>query len=398
MISVQEAAQIILSENREYGAEEIPFELAAGRVLAKDIVADRELPPCNRATMDGIAICFEAFSAGCRSFKLVGTQAAGDAPKGINDARECIEIMTGAALHASVDTVIRYEDVTIMDNVATIAEIEVRKGQNIHYIGKDKQKGDVVARAGQWVDAAIISIAATVGQSTLVVKKLPRVVIISTGDELVGVDATPLPWQVRRSNSYAMKSVLGQFHCNADLLHLPDEPATIEQQIADCLNKYDVLLLSGGVSMGKFDYLPVVLEQLGVQKRFHKVRQRPGKPFWFGLVNSGPLVFAFPGNPVSAFLCLHRYFIPWLKKVLGVYAENKMVAILDEDVSFPAPLQYFMQVKLGFNQQGQLTAKPIQGNGSGDLANLIEANAFMELPFEQENFEKGNVFPVWLYK
>jgi molybdopterin molybdotransferase len=191
--------------------------------------------------------------------------------------------------------------------------------------------------------------------------------------------------------------VLQQYGIYPQLLHLPDDPVISEKEISSCLENYDVLLLSGGVSMGKFDYLPAALNRSGVTEHFHKVLQRPGKPFWFGSVAGGPVVFAFPGNPVSSFMCLHRYFLPWLKQCLGM-EEQKIYAVLDADLPFQPELTWFVQVSLQVSASGMLTASPLQGNGSGDLANLLGTSAFMELPAEKTTFNKGEVYPVWPFK
>jgi molybdopterin molybdotransferase len=156
-----------------------------------------------------------------------------------------------------------------------------------------------------------------------------------------------------------------------------------------------VILLSGGISMGKFDYIPQALETLRVDKLFHKVAQRPGKPFWFGRHAEGALVFAFPGNPVATFMCLHRYFLLWLDATLGLKPEPPVYAVLGADFNFVPPLQYFLQVRLNSNKQGQLIATPIEGNGSGDFANLADTDAFMELPLEQNECKKGEVYKIW---
>ena len=402
MTTVSEAERIIQSQARDYRTELIPFESALGRVLAEDLVADRDLPPCNRATMDGIAINFNSFEKGIRSFYIKATIAAGDMPVDLETEDQCIEIMTGAALPGSADTVIRYEDVDIQNGTARVTVNGIKKGQNIHRKGKDKKQGETVAPAPQFIDATVISMAASVGKTTLQVRKLPHAVIISTGDELVDVADRPSPYQVRRSNNYTVRAVLQQYCLQADMLHLPDDRSVTRDKIQHCLASYDVIILTGGVSMGKFDYVPQVLEELNVTKHFHKVQQRPGKPFWFGSHANSALVFAFPGNPVSTFLCLHRYFIPWLQTSLLQTPGSKHLtpkyAILDEDVVFTPPLQYFAQVKLNISASGQLLATPVEGNGSGDFANLLDSDAFMELPLEQSNFNKGQVYRIWPFK
>jgi molybdopterin molybdotransferase len=395
MITVEEAEKIILAQAADYGVEIIPFEHALGRVLAENIKADRDLPPFDRVTMDGIAVNYNAIESGISTFKIRATQAAGDEPVDIEDQDECVEIMTGAVVPASADTIIRYEDLVLRAGLATLVTHEIKRGQNIHYKGKDKKHNDLVAGIGQLITPALISMVASVGETELRVKKLPRVVILSSGDELVDVDQTPSLYQIRRSNNYTVKAVLKQHHVEADMLHLPDNPEVIKKQLKTCLENYDVILLSGGVSMGKFDHIPQALEELKVEQLFHKVQQRPGKPFWFGTHEKGPVVFAFPGNPVATFMCLHRYFLPWLNASLGKEQKPPLRAVLNNRVSFHHPLKYFLQVKLHNNEYCQLVATPVEGNGSGDFANLTDTDAFMELPLERNEFKKGEVFRIW---
>jgi molybdopterin molybdotransferase len=394
MITVEEAEKIILAQATDYGAEIIPFELSLGRVLAEDIKADRDLPPFNRVTMDGVAIHYDAVESGISTFRVKATQAAGDEPVEIDEHAECVEIMTGAVLPASTDTIIRYEDLELRAGLATLTTHELKRGQNIHYKGNDKKQHDVVANSGQMITPAIISLLASVGEIEVRVKKLPRVVILSSGDELVEVAETPSPYQIRRSNNYTVQAVLKKHGLDADMLHIPDNPEVINNQLKQCLENYDVLLLSGGISMGKFDHIPKALEKLSVNKLFHKVAQRPGKPFWFGRHDDGQLVFAFPGNPVATFMCVQRYFLPWLKATLGLSAKPQACAVLNNRLSFYHPLKYFVQVKLDQNEHCQLMATPIEGNGSGDFANLADTDAFMELPLEKNEFKKGEVFRI----
>ncbi|MES2063816.1 MAG: molybdopterin molybdotransferase MoeA [Bacteroidota bacterium] len=397
MITVEEAEQIILAQLKDYGNETVPIDLALGRVLAEDIKADRDLPPYNRVTMDGIAITYKAIEQGITTFRIKATQAAGEQPVDIHDTGECIEIMTGAALALSVDTIAKYEDLEIKDGKATLLTADIKKSQNIHQKGKDKKQGDVVAAANQYVTPAIVSLAASVGKTHLLVKKWPKVMIISSGDELVDVADTPSGYQIRRSNNYTIKAVLKQHGLDADMLHIPDDPEITKHQLQHCLENYDVILLSGGISMGKFDYIPQALEDLQVEKLFHKVQQRPGKPFWFGSHDNGALVFAFPGNPVATFMCLHRYFLMWLGATLDLPAKALVYAQLARDFIFIPPLKYFLQVKLNFTGLGILSAQPIEGNGSGDFANLADTDAFMELPLERSEFKAGEVFKVYLF-
>jgi molybdopterin molybdotransferase len=397
MVSVEEAERIILQQCKDFGTEIVSFDSCLGKVLAEDILADRDLPAFNRVTMDGIAIDYEAFKNGTRSFKIKAAQSAGGQPIDINSNNECIEIMTGAALPSTTNTIIPYEVVEIKNGIATINTETVSISQYIHHKGKDKKQNEMLVEANQFITPTIISIAATVGKTTLRVKKAPGIIIISTGDELIEINEIPSPFQIRRSNNYILHAALKQFAINADMLHLPDEPTIIEKELQGFIDKYDVIILSGGVSMGKFDFVPSALEKLQVKKLFHKVRQKPGKPFWFGIHEKGPLVFALPGNPVSTFMCFQRYFLLWLKSSWQIKINNNC-AILNADFTFKTALQYFLQVKLHINEKGELLAAPVEGNGSGDVANLLQADAFMELPLERNECKKGEVFPIWAFK
>lgn len=397
MITVPEAEALILSNIASFGIEEIPFMSAQGRVLAQDICADRPIPPYDRVTMDGIAISFTSFQQGLRRFRVAATMAAGDDAVLLESGEDCVEIMTGCALPTGADTIVRYEDVTVSEGFATINLDQIKQGANVHRKASDKQAGEVVVPAGTIVDDAVVSMAASVGAAVLKVRKLPKVLVVSTGDELVDVNEEPAPFQIRRSNSYTISSVLKRYGIEADLKHVNDNESAIENLLDTALANYDVLIFSGGVSMGKYDHLPATLQRKGVTEVFHKVQQRPGKPFWFGTGRSGTTVFAFPGNPVSAFLCLHRYFVPWLQASVGVKPPTH-AAVLEADVSFAPPLQYFLQVVVSQGGGGQLVAQPLPGNGSGDFSNLLQANAFMELPADRSEFSAGEMFRIWPFK
>lgn len=397
MVRVEEAEKQILQQCRDFGTEFIPLAECSGRVLAAPLVADRDLPPYNRATMDGIAISSAAFSKGIRHFHIRGTQPAGTEPLTLLQENDCIEIMTGAAVTSVADAVIPYEEIILENGIASVNTPVVIAGQNIHFKGKDCQQNDRLVKAGELVSPAVIATAASVGKVELPVKRLPRVVIVSTGDELVEINAVPSAYQVRRSNNYMLQAVLQSCGIDAAMEHLPDNPVVIKAKLQQLLVSFDVLLLCGGVSKGKFDFIPAVLKELGVTEIFHGVRQRPGKPFWFGTHAQGALLFAFPGNPVSVFLCVHRYFLPWLHASLSL-PERKQWAKLEEDVTFKLPLQYFMQVKCRMNEEGQLLAAPEEGNGSGDFANLLNADAFMELPADKDFFRKGESFRIWPFR
>lgn len=398
MISVEKALEIINNHKKDFGVEEIPLAESIGRVLKEDLFTDRELPPYNRVTMDGIAIQHKYFAKGIRAFSVEGIAPAGTPQLSLKKEGGCIEVMTGSVLPKNVDTVIRYEDVVIENGVATIQVEILNKGKNIHRQGEDRQKGDLVAPSGSVISPAEVGVAATVGKSHLKVTCLPKAIIISTGDELVEIEEAPLPHQIRKSNVHRLRATLAKHGIMADRHHLDDDMAAIQKDLKGIIEKYEVVILSGGVSKGKFDFLPDALAALGVEKLFHRIKQRPGKPFWFGKAPNGTLVFALPGNPVSSFLCTHRYFITWLNASLGLPTDNQPHGILTEDTSFKPDLTYFLQVKVSYNQKGQILVTPVSGNGSGDLANLVDADAFLQLPRGKDLFEKGEVYPLLFYR
>ena len=392
MISSEEALHIILNHSQDFGIEEISFMESQNRVLKEDIVADRDFPPFDRVSMDGIAINYTAFEEGKRNFSIEDIQAAGSPQYTLKDPDNCLEVMTGAILPVNVDTVIRYEDIAIKNKRATINTEDITKGQNVHQKGKDRRRNDILIRKNTLISAAEIGVLSTVGKSKVKVVRQPKVIIISTGDELVDINEIPQAHQIRRSNSYTLVSLLRKLNIDAQTDHIKDNKDQLEKKIAEHLDRYDVLLLSGAVSKGKFDYLPEVLGNLGVQKLFHKVSQRPGKPFWFGNKDAVS-VFAFPGNPVSTFIGCLKYFYPWYRKSIGIPYGSNGKAILGEDFKFAPKLTYFLQAKLDVNG-GLKIAKPIVGNGSGDLANLVEVDGFLELPADKTHFIAGETYPL----
>lgn len=399
MTTVEQATTAVLSSILNFETEEVPLSESVGRILREDLLADRDFPPFDRVMMDGIAISQKKFAAGQRSFRVEKLQAAGAPLQHLRSPQNCLEVMTGAMRPYGTDAVVRYEDVEIKDGIATIGIDSVKPWQNIHAQASDRKTGSLIVPAGIKISSAEIGVAATVGRAKLLVAKMPRVAVISTGDELVDVSEKPLPHQIRRSNAHQLAAAIGGWKVPADLLHLEDAPEHIRTVLTEAMKKYDALLLSGGVSMGKLDFIPGVLEELGVEKLFHRVAQRPGKPFWFGKTEeSNTVVFAFPGNPVSSFMCLNRYFQPWLRSSYGLAPFEETHAILGKDFYFKPDLTYFLQVKISNGKDGKNIAMPIEGRGSGDLANLVKADAFLELPRGRDTFRAGEVFRLIPYR
>ncbi|MDT7829989.1 molybdopterin molybdotransferase MoeA [Pricia sp. S334] len=427
MISFEDAFQHVLLHPLHLGDEQVDLLRAPGRILAENITADRDFPPFDRSTKDGIAIRFSAIDKGIDRFKIEGTLSAGMAQQRLISESNCFEIMTGAVLPEGADTIIMYEDTDIENGWATLTKTP-DQGQNIHAQGSDETAGAVLLRRGLKINAAAIGVLASVGKTEVVVKKLPSICVISTGNELVEVSETPLPHQIRKSNILSLTAALQRLNIVPARLHLTDDRKIIEMELREAFEQHDVLLLSGGVSKGKFDFIPDVLADLGVEKIFHRVAQRPGKPFWFGVLDSNGVsqkqglrkreteikdgsgqsgtktsgktanmqaekkdikergtrperkttVFSFPGNPVSTFANYHVYFLPWLSLSLGLESE-KLEVIMEKPVRPHPRLTLFLQVETQW-REGRIRAKPIQGNGSGDLVSLAKADGFIRVP------------------
>ena len=396
LISVEDALDIVLRETCEFGIEEIDFKESLGRVLKEEVKADHEMPPFDRVSMDGIALKTSVFESGIRHFKIENIQAAGSEQLTLTNDENCLEAMTGAMLPLGTDAIVPYELIRIEKGIAHVNSEAVQYFQNIHKKGLDRKQNDVLIPVNTKISSAEIGVLATVGKSRVQVAALPKIAIVSTGDELVEVHEFPKPYQIRKSNVHTLYSLLKRFEITPDLFHISDSKEQLRQKIGSLLKKYDVLMFSGAVSKGKFDFIPEILDELGVIKHFHKVRQRPGKPFWFGKKNQ-TTIFAYPGNPVSTFVSCLKYFVPWLHKSLQLNFENPNVAILGEDFLFKPELTYFLQVKI-VNKDGRLMAFPKAGNGSGDLANLTLNDGFLELPSNKAGFKKGDVFPLIQYR
>lgn len=367
-------------------------------VLAQKFVADRNYPPFDRVAMDGIAIAYQQWQEGQRQFKIHSLQKAGEGAKDLVESGLCIEVMTGAPMPRGADTVIRYEDIVVRNGVAEISNVLVEPRQNIHFEGADYLAGSELVHAGVSLRAPEWSVAASIGQSQVQVYRRPKIAVISTGDELVAVEETPHPHQIRLSNGYALKaSLLSHGFSEVQIFHLKDEESEMFRGLKEVFLNFDWVLLSGGVSMGKFDFVPQILADLGVEKVFHKIAQKPGKPIWFGMSSNKQPVFGLPGNPVSALICLHRYVLPALQKSIGGTI-RPLFAKLTEDVSFKKPLSYFLSIRIDVSSEGQILATPVKSNGSGDFSSLLASDGFVELRSDKDQFFRGEGVPLFLWR
>ena len=392
MLTPAQAEELIGRHLQCLPIESLPLAQCAGAVLRENIYAERDAPPFDRVAMDGIAVDSSGLSTGERKLRIQATQAAGDPPLVLGSRSACIEVMTGAVLPNGCDSVVAVEELTVQDGHAELAPgVSVDPGQNVHRRGSDSRQGALLVSTGVRLRAPEIAIAAAAGMPRIRVSSQPMLAVISTGNELIEPGEPVLPHQIRRSNAYAIVTELRAqgFQRVADD-HITDDLAELKRRLKFHLETHDVLVLSGGVSMGKFDLVPQALDELGVRTVFHKVAQRPGKPFWFGVASSGAAVFALPGNPVSTLLCLRRYVVPALFASLGQapMAQPEKIALAAAVTVTPA-LTFFMPVRVELDDWGRPWAVPQPTNGSGDFTALAGSDGFVELPPGPNTYAKG---------
>jgi molybdopterin molybdotransferase len=361
-----------------------------GRILRQDVFAERDNPPFDRVCMDGIAVDRNSLARGARRFTLEGTQPAGAPPMTLQDSGHAIEVMTGAILPQHTDVVIPLEQYTLDRGVATLTgEVDGTPFRNVQRRGEDGRLGSLMLKSGLLLGAPEIAVAASAGLAHLQVSADPTFMIISTGDELVEPGEAIAEHQVRRSNAYAMMATLrsrGFQRVGND--HVIDDEARLQQRLSLHLATHDVLILSGGISMGKFDLVPKVLSQLGVREVFHGVAQRPGKPMWFGVGSRGQAVFGLPGNPVSTLICLIRYIITALSAAAGATRTPQERLALSAPLTFDLPLTLFMPVSTVPDEWGRPWVKPRPTNTSGDFLSLVGTDGFIELPPGPKTYPK----------
>jgi molybdopterin molybdotransferase len=400
MLTPAAAEKLVLANVAPFHREDCPLAAAHGRILRADLCADRDLPPFDRVTMDGFALRAASLAAGETKFRIEGVQAAGMRPFKLADAPDaCVEIMTGAVLPTGADCVVPYEETTRDGPTITVsaAAAKFAAGNALHRRGSDHPAGAVIVRAGTRLTGREIAVAAACGYTTLTVTQLPKIAVIATGDELVEVGACVAPHQIRRSNDHAICAALAAAgYGTASRFHFRDVRHEIEHLLWHIIAELDVVLVTGGVSKGKFDFLPAELDRQRVNKIFQGVAQRPGKPFWFGISTRRTPVFALPGNPVSAYTCLHRYVLPALAHASGLTSSPPLrTAALTASVNFRAPLAYFLPVRVASGPRAELLATPDPFNTSGDFAGLVGTDGFVELPPGPAEHPTGLVAPFY---
>ncbi len=397
MTDVSQAEALVFERMPAWPSVRADIAASHGRILRESIVAERDQPPFDRVMMDGIAIAWADWSAGTRSFEPIGTQAAGSPELTLQAPGQCVEIMTGAMRPGGTDTIIPVERIRREGSSKLVVNAtDVERGQFIHPQGSDRRKGVTLLEPGIRIGATEVAVIAGAGYSDVAVTALPRVAVISTGDELVGTGEPIARFQIRSTNEFSIEASLalaGLAEVRRE--RLIDDEGEILDAVEDLHHDHDALILSGGVSMGQFDFVPAVLQQLGAQVVFHGVKQRPGRPLLFATSRDAKPIFGLPGNPVSALVCLTRYVVPAFRRAAGLADTTTEHAVLTKPVSRSSKLTYFMPVELGWDDQGRQTAEPKPTNTSGDFISLAVTDGFVELPKGREKDPEGTVARVF---
>ncbi|MEI6946861.1 molybdopterin molybdotransferase MoeA [Paraflavisolibacter sp. H34] len=397
MITFPEVHALLAAQARSFGVEEVKLEEASGRVLAENVRADRPYPPFNRSAMDGYALKYSDWEQGIRRFRVAETLYAGSVPTRELQSGQCFKIMTGAAVPEGADTVVRREDTSEWGSDKS-AYVDLlldgcRPFQNISRKGEDlKAQAEIIDTAIR-LEPSVIGLLATLGKSTVLVERLPRVALFTTGNEVVPVEAPVGPVQIRNSNRWLLQSFLGRwgiapFICR----HLPDDVDSLRSALQSALEA-DILILSGGVSAGDADYVPQVLEELGVKKLFHKVAIKPGKPLWCGQLPGGGMVFALPGNPFSCLVNANLFIQHYLQCCFGLPGVQPVFLPLYGGRSKKTKLDEFFPVRLSGRPTGLV---PVVLNGSGDIRLGLGAQGLALHAAGQEDLPEGEIVPCYM--
>lgn len=377
LVGVDEAHELVLEHALPLPAT---TDSRPGGVLREALVADRPHPPFDRVAMDGIAARHEDLLRGT-PLREIGFQPAGAPPLPLPTAPDlCVRVATGSTLPPGTDTVVPVEHLrSVEPSMWTLAKDPPASGANIHRTGSDIRQGDVVMEPGARLDACALGAAATFGRPVPTATRLPSIAILCTGDEIVPPEAVPLAHQIRASHPLALRTALALagFPCEPARL-VSDEPGEL-QRILSAHPPVDLLLCTGGVSVGERDLVPSALEEAGYGMLFHGVAMKPGKPMWFGVAPDGRSAFGLPGNPVSALIALVRFVLPHLRarsgaRVADPYLRLPLDGILREDAR-----TRFVPAKLVDSPTGTRIL-PAKSSGSGDLPSLVGTDGFAEIP------------------
>lgn len=397
MISVSEAISIVKEQARALPEEEIALTDALGRVLAEDVIADTDLPPFDRAQMDGYAVRAADTKNVPAQLRVVGEAAAGRGWRETLRAGEAVRIMTGAPVPAGADSVQQVEVTSELNEGSTVKiDRSTEPGQFIVRRASEIERGATVLHSGEEINAARMAVLASFGYAKVRVRERPRVAVLATGTELVPVSDTPGQDQIRDSNTFSLGAYATLAGARVERLQLAgDDLELLKQEIKEAAAQSDALILSGGVSMGVYDFTKTALRALGAEIFFERVSLRPGKPTVFARLGNA-LVFGLPGNPVSVSVTFNLFARTALRAMQGALeVEMKEArAVLARSVRGAMERESFLPARVYTDESGRLIAEPLKWGGSSDFVAFARATALINVPQGMKTLEAGAVVRV----
>src|SRR6266404_1851973 len=394
MIPVAHAIQIVKEQTRALEFEEVGLASALGRYLAEDIVADTDLPPFDRSQMDGYALRAADTETVPAKLKIAGESAAGRGWHNELNAGEAVRIMTGAPVPAGADSVQQVELTRELDGGSEVEILEpVATARSIVKRGSEIQAGKTVLRAGERINTGAVAVLASFGYANVKVGRRPRVAVLATGSELVKVDQKPGSDQIRDSNNFSISAYAALAGATIERLPLAgDDIAELKQQVAGAAERSDVIVTSGGVSVGRYDFTKTVLKDLGAEIFFERVALRPGKPAVFARLPNGTLVFGLPGNPVSVSVTFNLFAGTSLRAMQGASepALKEETAVLARSVKGTIERESYLPAQLITNDDGELIAFALKWGGSSDFVAFALATALIIVPEGITTLEEGS--------
>lgn len=397
MIPVSEAIDLIKAHVKPLAPESVPLTESVGRILAGDVTADSDLPPFDRSQMDGYALRAADVQEVPSRLKIVGESAAGRGWRQKMQTGEAVRIMTGAPVPEGADSVQQVELTREIDGTEVEVLEKVALGRSIVYRGHEIKKGETVLRAGERINSAAVAVLASFGYAHVEVAKRPRVSVLATGSELVAVDKQPGPDQIRDSNNYTIGAYAREEGAVVELLPLAgDDTALLKQQISEAASRSDIVITSGGVSVGLYDFTKAALRELGAEIFFERVRLRPGKPAVFAKLVDGPLFFGLPGNPVSVSVTFNLFARASILAMQGAAHTELQTAsaVLARPVKGAMERESYLPATLSTDENARLVAAPLKWGGSSDFVAFAKATALIVVPQDVITLEAGSIVRV----
>ncbi len=401
MISVEEAQKIVLNAELKPAVKRLPILEALGMIMAEDIISSDDIPIYDNSAMDGYAVRTIDIKGADKSYPIRLVLAGEDIPAGKIprvrvDPGFCISIMTGAPIPAGADSVVIKED-TQRDGSSVMVFREIKKGENVRYRGEDIKKGNTVFKTGDMINPASIGILASLGIDKIKVYGSPVIGVLATGDELIGIDGKLIAGKVRDSNSYLLSAQIKEMNVEYRRYGIVrDDEELLSKNIKKALKECDILVLSGGISVGDYDLVKETLEDIGAELIFWRVNQSPGRLLAFFKCGS-KFIFGLPGNPVSAMICFEMYIRPMIRKSMGYQGlfRPEISAEAIYDFNNKAGRVNFVRVIVE-RRQGDYLFKTDDSQEPGILSPMARANGIAYLPVDMGDVKKGSMVKIYL--